>query len=64
MLTKEGMYSPLRPFSSTTRPCCLFQQVLLVLFGKDVSEIRTVKFGFLTDTVDAQYDGTSHGLLE
>ena len=50
-------------FHDTPHVAC-FKQVLLVLFGKDVSEIRTVKFGFLTDTVDAQYDGTSHGLLE
>ena len=33
-----------------------FTQVLLVLFRKDVSEIRTVKFRFLSDAVDAQHD--------
>ena len=33
-----------------------FTQVLLVLFREDMSEIRTVQFRFLSDTVDAQHD--------
>ena len=41
-----------------------FEQVLLVLFGKYMPEIRAVEFRLLSDTVYAQYDGSSNGLLE
>ena len=50
-------------FHHTTHVTC-FQQVLLVLVREDVAEIRSVKFGFLTDAVDAQNNGATHGLLE
>ena len=35
---------------------CIRDRVLLVLFREDMSEIRTVQFRFLSDTVDAQHD--------
>ena len=50
-------------FHDTSHIAC-FKQILLVLLGEDMPEVRAVKFGFLPDTVDAQHDGTSHGLLE
>ena len=40
------------------------KQVLLVLLGEDVSEIRTVKFGFLADAVDAEGYLAAGSLLE
>ena len=33
-----------------------FTQVLLVLFREDMSEIRTIQFRFLSDTVDTQHN--------
>ena len=41
-----------------------FEQVLLVLVGEDMSEVRSVKVGFLPDTVDAEHHFARHGLLE
>ena len=50
-------------FHYTPHVACL-KQVLLVLLGEDVPEIRAVKFGFLADAVDAEGDLATCGLLE
>ena len=41
-----------------------FKQVLLILLGEDVPEIRTVKFRFLSDSVDAEDNRSADRLLE
>ena len=59
------MYSPPRPFSSTTRPILpVSSRFFLSSSRRYAWKYWAVKFGFLPDTVDAQHDGTSHGLLE
>ena len=50
-------------FHHTSHVAC-FKQVLLVLIGENMPEIRTVKFGFLTDAVDAEGYLSVCGLLE
>ena len=65
MLMKEGIYSPVASFQfHDTSHVARFEQVLLVLVGEDMSEIRSVKVGFLPDTVDAEHHFACHGLLE
>ena len=41
-----------------------FEEVLLVLFREDMSEVRTLQFGLLADTVDGEYYLTGVGLLQ
>ena len=41
-----------------------FEEVLLVLFREDVSEVWTLQFGLLADTVDGEYYLTCVGLLQ
>ena len=40
------------------------EQVMLILLGKDMTEVRAVKVGFLPDTVNTEHHVARHGLLE
>lgn len=64
MLTKEDVL-PVASFQfHDTSHVARFEQVSLVLVGKDMSEIRSVEVGFLSDTMDAEHHFARHGLLE